>query len=207
MQEARIPLFLPSKVFEDQELDPQQLLDLSLRAKMTAQDEIELPYVDLNTPLLVNMIEEAKKNSLKLVHTLSMSDFVFDRSLERRLKEGIVFKVLIFDALSPSFLDRLKKLESYIDQFRFVFIIRKDWNYFTAFKSIPYIMRSQLYVDFPAKLQYDDPFYESEEIIAIEKKLKDNFLNLDIKSYNPNSQLYNDLADISLIKNRSFTSS
>ena len=116
-----------------------------------------LYFTDMESSFFQALHQEFKQRDICPEYIIPADDFFKTGSLSELLEEGGHLSVLIFKPLGPEVIEKIKSLESFIHQLKFVVLARKDWNVENTYRSIPHFMRSRLYVDFPMSLRPTRP--------------------------------------------------
>ncbi len=178
-----------------------------------------LSFVDIKSAFFQALHQEFKQKKLCPEYIIPIDDFFNIESLSGLLeKDHVHLSLLIFKPLGPEIIEKIKSVEKFIHQLKFVILARRDWNVENTYRSIPHFMRSRLYVDFPMSLcpgktpqwvhhlsQNDfgafikklyrkfwpeDPFFMPHEWVPMTESFKRQFPWFPVRSYCPNLFLY-----------------
>ncbi len=151
-----------------------------------------LYFVDLDSVFFQTLHREFKQRNICPEYIIPADDFLKNEFVSELLEDNVHLSLLIFKPMGPEVVERVKSLENFIHQLKFVVLARKDWDFENTYRSIPHFMRSRLFIDFPISLHPGDFFLSPHEWIPVIQSFRKQFPGLPIKSYCPNLFFYNE---------------
>ena len=151
-----------------------------------------LYFVDLDSAFFQTLQGEFKQRSICSEYIVPADAFFKTKALSKLLENNVRLSLLIFKPLGPEIIEKIKSLEGFVHQLKFVVLARKDWNFESTYRSIPCFMRSRLFIDFPMSLYPGDFFLSLPEWVSVIESFRKQFPGFSIRSYCPHLFLYNE---------------
>lgn len=135
-------------------------------------------------PCLVSQVDIQSDFFGDLVRILDQTELSYDLIIPWHNLEFILLSQRSINGRWVVLLDRfptpleLEKLRGWSRQqrdWRLLIVARKDWDFFSVYRSLPYWCRSFLRVDFPLQVFADDPLWDKTEVLAWQDKMADMF--------------------------------
>ena len=172
-------------------------------------------FVDLDSTFFQALHREFRHKKFQAEYLILAEHFFKSKSLLKLLEEGVHLSLLIFKPLGPEIIEKIKAMENFMAQLKFVILARRDWNFENTYRSIPHFMRSRLYVDFPVSVRQNrtsrgifncgflitiyekfgpgkDPFLLLSESVSMVGSFREQFPENPLRSYCPNLFFYNE---------------
>ncbi len=173
----------------DQELKIDWYLDLVLFLKAR---KIVFSFVQLGSPLFDKINQSLKQRSMVPEYVVRWSDFLATENPGDYFNGNFNLTLLIDHWPEAFDLSQMAKWCKQNPNVQFLLVARNDWDFTTLYRSLPYWMRSRLFVDFPLSLHQSDPYFAQEEVFAQIEKLKKLFPDIPLRSYCPQLMLYSE---------------
>jgi hypothetical protein len=149
-----------------------------------------LNSVKIGSNFYCALTEKMLRNKMDFEFVVDFEELYYSYDLiKKEIEKGVDFVFIISCKIKAVLLRRLSELVDHKEQFKFVIIARKDWNYENTYKSFPSFYSEQLFIDFPISLHDRDMFYTQYEIECLKNKNEKQNIHVKLKSYEPQLQI------------------
>ena len=180
-----------------------------------------VPFTDFESDFFKALKLEFQKRKIKAEYLITADDFFKLDSVPGLLAEELCLSIVIFKPLGLEVVQKIKSMEKFMDQLKFILLVRRDWKYENTYRSLPYFIRPELFVDFPlslaSKMGFSKlfgpgfllkfygrmagdrfPFFSIDECWDIIQSFKQLFPDNHLSSYCPNLLFYDEFLDYNI---------